>query len=481
MEFNETTLTWDPESGLLGYHGRRSTMFWLDPSLSQLLAPLAEELGVPLFRLTVAYHASLGAKDDHRLSIADGGGASFAEVLETWGHSVEVCGWGRFELEWFDEETGRASVRVHNPWELAVQASAKERWGCPFLFGKLVGLYSRVMGANGWADETVGVREDGTPVVDFLLYRSDRTIQDDLEALRREHDEEARQPLREKLQELWESKERQRAVLASLGEVVLTLDLEGQLTGLHVPPDQAPFHPSPKAAVGRSLEEALPWNVAVALRGAFEHVLRGEAPAPVSYEIEHEEGCRGYSAKLTALHDATGKVAGVTVLARDLTERLRTEHALEAQLAVIARQQEAIRALSTPVLQVWEGVVALPIIGVVDDRRAADITAALLETVSRTQARCAILDVTGVDSIDARTADHFTRIRRAVTLLGAECVVCGIRPAVAQAMVETSAGGSPDVGAAARNFSTMQAALQAVIGQRREWAAAQAQPRPARR
>ncbi|AKT38803.1 uncharacterized protein CMC5_029490 [Chondromyces crocatus] len=465
VELDQTMLTWETDSGLLGHHGRRSAMFWLEPSLFQLLAPLVEELGVPLFRLTVAYHASLGARDDHRISIANEG-ACFPEVLEGWGRSVEVCGWGKFELKWFDEEACRALVRVHHPWELAVQRAAKERWGSPFLFGKLVGLFSLVSGFNCWADEMEGEDENGVPIVDFLLYRSDRTIEEELKILRREHDEEARRPLRQKMQELWESKERQRAVLASLGEVVLTVDRGGRITSFHVPRDQAAFHPSPELAIGKRLEEALPPDVAAALGEAVQQVLGGEPHLPASYEIAAAGEVRGYSAKLTSIHDAAGAVVGVTVLARDLTERLRIERALETQLAVIEQQQEAIRMLSTPVLQVWDGVVALPIIGGVDERRVADITATLLDTVARTQARYAILDVTGVDAIDRRTADHFTRIRRAVTLLGAECLLCGMRPGVAQAMVATGVEMDQDRGPRARNFGTMQAALQAVIGRR---------------
>src|SRR5262249_23638370 len=142
--------------------------------------------------------------------------------------------------------------------------------------------------------------------------------------------------------------------------------------------------------------------------------------------------------------------------------RIREEEArrpLDEKLMLIERQQEAIRAMATPILQVWEGVLALPIIGVVDSRRADEITTSLLSAVVSTRARYAIVDLTGVDVVDTATADHFARIIRGISLLGAECLVCGIQPAVAQAMVSIAAWTTP-----ARTFGTMQAALQAVIG-----------------
>jgi len=462
IELNDVRFEWNLPDGRMSLHGLDAALFWLDPSLTRLLAPLAEEIGAPLFRLTVAYYASIGTREDYQV-FADKVGRHFTDLLPAWARAAAAAGWGSFQVGWFDVEARRAVVRVRNPWELKVQQGATQPWGCPFLFGKLVGLFSQAVGTNCWAEEVEGLSEEGEPIVDFHLYPSDRTIVAELEALRCERDEEAQRPLKEKIEQLWESQERQRAILASLGEVVITVDRSERVTSYHVPRDQAPFHEPPDQVLGRTLGEALPGPIAALLLPAVEEVLQGEPHRPVSYEREHADEARGYSAKLTALHDATGEVVGVTVLLRDLTERLRVERELSEQLALIERQQEAIRAMSTPILQVWHGVLALPIIGLVDDRRAADITATLLEAVSREQARYAILDLTGVDVIDTHTAAHFARIMRAIGLLGAECLVCGIRPAVAQAMV---AFGDPEHGGGRhpRTFGTMQAALQAVIG-----------------
>lgn len=108
---------------------------------------------------------------------------------------------------------------------------------------------------------------------------------------------------------------------------------------------------------------------------------------------------------------------------------------LEEKLATIERQQAAIRELSTPIMEVWEGILCLPIVGIMDTGRSADMTDALLRAVVSTRARCAIIDITGIEVMDTGTADHFIRMAKAVRLLGAECVLTGMNPQIAQTVV----------------------------------------------
>ena len=108
---------------------------------------------------------------------------------------------------------------------------------------------------------------------------------------------------------------------------------------------------------------------------------------------------------------------------------------LEDKLATIERQQAAIRELSTPIMEVWDGILCLPIVGIMDTGRSADMTDALLRAVVSTRARCAIIDITGIEVMDTGTADHFIRMAKAVRLLGAECVLTGMNPQIAQTVV----------------------------------------------
>lgn len=108
---------------------------------------------------------------------------------------------------------------------------------------------------------------------------------------------------------------------------------------------------------------------------------------------------------------------------------------LEEKLATIERQREAIRELSTPIMEVWGGILCLPVVGVLDSTRSSEMTEALLRAIVEKKARCAIVDITGIQVMDTATADHFLRMARAVRLLGAECVLTGIHPNIAQTIV----------------------------------------------
>ena len=121
-------------------------------------------------------------------------------------------------------------------------------------------------------------------------------------------------------------------------------------------------------------------------------------------------------------------------LNRALAQQEAVNRDLEGKLETIEMQQAAIRELSTPIIEVWAGVLCLPVVGIVDSQRSAEMTETLLETIVAKQARMAIVDITGIDVMDTKTADHFIKMARAVRLLGAECIVSGINPGIAQTL-----------------------------------------------
>ena len=99
---------------------------------------------------------------------------------------------------------------------------------------------------------------------------------------------------------------------------------------------------------------------------------------------------------------------------------------------LIEQQSKIIQELSTPIIQVWDDVLALPIIGIVDSLRAQDMMEKLLEQVVAKQARCVIIDLTGVTMMDTKTADYLIKMVKAATLVGSGCIITGIGPVVAQ-------------------------------------------------
>jgi rsbT co-antagonist protein RsbR len=102
---------------------------------------------------------------------------------------------------------------------------------------------------------------------------------------------------------------------------------------------------------------------------------------------------------------------------------------------VIARQQQDLLELSTPVVKLWDGVLALPMIGTLDSARTQVVMESLLQRIVETGAEIAIIDITGVPTVDTLTAQHLLKTVTAARLMGADCIISGIRPQIAQTIV----------------------------------------------
>jgi rsbT co-antagonist protein RsbR len=102
---------------------------------------------------------------------------------------------------------------------------------------------------------------------------------------------------------------------------------------------------------------------------------------------------------------------------------------------VIIRQQREIAELSTPVVKLWDGILALPLIGTLDSQRTQVVMENLLQNIVDTEAAIAIIDITGVPTVDTLTAQHLLKTVAAARLMGADCIISGIRPQIAQTMV----------------------------------------------
>jgi rsbT co-antagonist protein RsbR len=112
-----------------------------------------------------------------------------------------------------------------------------------------------------------------------------------------------------------------------------------------------------------------------------------------------------------------------------------TEIYQESREQVIRRQQQEMLELSTPVVQLWEGIVALPLIGTLDSERTNVVMEGLLQKIVETGSELAIIDITGVPTVDTLVAQHLLKTVAAARLMGADCIISGIRPQIAQTMV----------------------------------------------
>ena len=131
-------------------------------------------------------------------------------------------------------------------------------------------------------------------------------------------------------------------------------------------------------------------------------------------------------------------LAELTWAATQLLDNLglyTTEVHQKSREEVIARQQQEMLELSTPVVKLWEGVLALPMIGTLDSARTQVVMETLLQRIVETGSSIAIIDITGVPMVDTLTAQHLLKTVTAARLMGAECIISGIRPQIAQTIV----------------------------------------------
>jgi rsbT co-antagonist protein RsbR len=131
---------------------------------------------------------------------------------------------------------------------------------------------------------------------------------------------------------------------------------------------------------------------------------------------------------VTALRDEAGNLLGFGKMTSDLSERKQAEE-------TIARQAQEILEVSTPVVQVWDGVIAAPLIGTLDSQRTEQFMERLLQRIVETNSPVALVDITGVPTIDTQTAQHLIETVTAVRMLGAQVVLTGVRPGLAQTLV----------------------------------------------
>ena len=131
-------------------------------------------------------------------------------------------------------------------------------------------------------------------------------------------------------------------------------------------------------------------------------------------------------------------LADETWSATELIDRLGLQTAeafIKNREGTILRQQEEMLELSTPVVKLWDGVLALPMIGTLDSARTQVVMETLLQRIAETGAEVAIIDITGVPTVDTLVAQHLIKTVTAARLMGAECIISGIRPQIAQTIV----------------------------------------------
>lgn len=169
-------------------------------------------------------------------------------------------------------------------------------------------------------------------------------------------------------------------------------------------------------------------------------VLASDRTMELEEEITMPDGVHHFVAVKFPARDETGALIGIAGIVTDITAlKARAAARASEQQRVIDAQRDALRELSTPLLPIAEGVLAVPLVGVLGPRRAQDLLDTLLHGIVAQRARVAILDVTGIRELDGEVASALVNAARAARLIGAEVMLTGISPLVAQALVALGA------------------------------------------
>lgn len=169
----------------------------------------------------------------------------------------------------------------------------------------------------------------------------------------------------------------------------------------------------------------------------------GQVHATINLPVSSYVAGMNYTATwwFDKINSIQSKKIDIPFLINSISKGLALETAIvsaaytKASNDLIEKQSRALIELSTPTIQLWEGILVLPILGVLDSRRAQDMTDVMLNKIQQTNATVIIIDITGVPTVDSSVANHLIKITKATRLMGCECILSGIGPEIAQTLV----------------------------------------------
>lgn len=225
--------------------------------------------------------------------------------------------------------------------------------------------------------------------------------------------------------------EKSRAFLESAADAVVIVNSKGEIVLVNSQ-TEALFGYSRTELLGESVEKLLPKrfrNQHLGHRGGYFANPRPRAMgANLNLFATRKDG-QEFPVEISLSPVETEEGTMVTSSIRDVTQRRQTEEQLRKQA------REIMEMATVPIVQVWEGILLVPLIGMLDSARAQQFMEKLLQSLTETASTVAVIDITGVPTIDTQTAQHLTETIKAVRYIGARVVLTGVRPAIAQTLV----------------------------------------------
>lgn len=235
-----------------------------------------------------------------------------------------------------------------------------------------------------------------------------------------------------------------RALLEVMPDFVFFKDCDSRFVRLSKSHAQMMGFDKQQDVTGKTDRDLFPAADAERFIAEEQYVLAGNSVIDREEQVTSGDGAKMWVIEnKIPLRNEGGTVIGLVGISRNITKRVLAEDALrrsQAELQTTLEQQqrllETIRELSTPVIPVYDRVLVMPLVSALSSDRAEQITERLLNSVHEYQADVVILDITGVPIVDTAVANHLLTTARAVGMLGAQCVLVGVSPEIAQTVVQ---------------------------------------------
>lgn len=432
-------VAWQLEEGICTFQGIPMAAMFINPTMAGLMSSFYNMVGARRFSLLMQHEGRQSVSTDWQIIASQ---PDFEQGFAFWSRFPILAGWGAWEIVSLDMEQKECRVCVRNSFEGRYQQTLGVCWGSGIAAGKCAGIFSKFFETNCWAEQ-VEFLAQGDACDSFLVRPSERSLEQEIDNLLNTN-EGTRADLAVVMQKLQHE-------LAGRKQIEQQLRIFEALVE-NAPDGVSVGTPEEKIIVyaNRAYRAMLGYgDELLGMHGFDMLAIEEERFQTIDRQLAADgfwQGiipCRHKDGTIILTHqslflitDQDNQVQALAVIARDMTEQIRHEEERVAlQERIITAQRASLRELSTPLLPISDGVVAMPLMGTIDSQRAQQVMETLMEGVARYQADLAILDITGVLVVDTQVADALLRAARAVRLLGSQIILTGIQPQIAQTLV----------------------------------------------